>query len=451
MRPGLALVLAIASIPAAAGPLDPSFDQTLVMPTGAVIGELTSMAWAPDGSGRLFVTGKEGSVWIVKSGVASVFATLTNVETNSECGLLGIAFDPKFMDNGYVYVFVTRHLPLEQQIVRLTAVGDVGTNETPIITGLDTRGQNHDGGGLGFGPDGKLYWSIGDNGDGTGANNDFTRSAAKVSRASPVPGAPPPADNPFNDGAGPNFDYIWARGFRNPFKFKFRPATGDLWVDVTGSAVEQIFVVGKGDHAGWLQENVESGTNFATISPVVVYWTGAPPARAIASASRVGDVVTITTSAVHGFRKGNQVTIAGLAGFDTTQPVPIRTIESTTTFTFTQADTGTQTGSGGTATLRDFGNAITGGGFYDSTQFPAAYRGNYFFGDYGQGNVGRVIVAGDGTVIDVQLWATNVASWIDAATGPDGALWYIALGGEIYRTTYKPGAGEQRVVLSPLN
>lgn len=103
-------------------------------------GDITGIAWAPDGSNRLFVTRKGGQARIVKDGVllATPFATET-VFTNSECGLIGMAFDPGFATNGYVYFFATVSSS-EQQIIRYTAVGDTGTNRTVIVPGLPTSG-----------------------------------------------------------------------------------------------------------------------------------------------------------------------------------------------------------------------------------------------------------------------------------------------------------------------
>ena len=143
----------------------------------------TGMAWAPDGSGRLFITLKNGSVRVVtmKDGVLEtqpgtstlvtrLFATEPQVHTNSECGLLGIAFDPNYVVNRYVYLFVTVSAS-EQRIVRYTDANGTGTARTELITRLPTRGANHDGGGIGFGPDGKLYWAVGDLGDRTGVGS----------------------------------------------------------------------------------------------------------------------------------------------------------------------------------------------------------------------------------------------------------------------------------------
>src|SRR5215475_4338911 len=142
----LGILLGVSGITYATVPGD--FDESLVTTRGS---EITSMGWAPDGSGRLFLTAKGGDVWIIRDGAAlpDPFVTVSDVFTNSECGLLGIAFDPAFMDNGYVYFFVTRSSS-EQQIIRFRTQGDIGIEETLVYGGQDTNGQNHDGGGLAF-------------------------------------------------------------------------------------------------------------------------------------------------------------------------------------------------------------------------------------------------------------------------------------------------------------
>src|SRR5262245_19342944 len=256
----LALVLAFLSIlsmaPARATVLEPGFTETVWI--SSLPFNPTSMAWAPDGSGRLFVLSKTGQIRVVQAGptpmlLPTPFATISPVFTNDECGLLGIAFDPAFVSNRFVYVFVTVS-STEQQILRYTDTGGVGTNKTVIIGQLPTLGSNHDGGCIGFGADGKLYWAVGDNGMLVGANEDLISLASKVGRAW-VEGTVP-LDNPFRDGSGPNNDYIWARGMRNPFTLTFQPATGRLWVDVTGGAYEQVFAPLAGEHSGWyLYEN----------------------------------------------------------------------------------------------------------------------------------------------------------------------------------------------------
>ena len=235
----LALLLSTASI-ALSTPVDPGNFSESIYVSGSNIGNMTGIDWAPDGSGRLFVIRKGGfggmqtaEVRIVQNGtvLATPFATET-VYTDSECGLIGMCFDPDFLNNHYVYFFMTVSSS-EQRIVRYTDTNNIGTNRTVLVTGLPTVGANHDGGAIGIGNDGKLYWAIGDNGVGSGANADLTSLASKIGRATRI--GTVPADNPFIDGAGPNNDYIWARGFRNPFTFTFQRSTGQLWSDTVGT------------------------------------------------------------------------------------------------------------------------------------------------------------------------------------------------------------------------
>src|SRR6185436_19492823 len=97
--------------------------------------ELTGMAWAPDGSGRLFVTTKTGPVLIVKNGVVlpTPFVTVSPVFTDVECGVIGICFDQNYAVNKYVYLFVTV-TNSEQQIIRYTVVGDAAADKTVLVS-----------------------------------------------------------------------------------------------------------------------------------------------------------------------------------------------------------------------------------------------------------------------------------------------------------------------------
>ena len=448
MKKLLALILTAASgngFIAVAATLDSNFRET----TYTTVGDrVTGMAWAPDGSNRLFITRQTGQVQVVANGVLvpTLFATVNPVYTVNECGLDGICLDPNFMQNGYVYLFVTVSAS-QQQIVRYTASGNVGVNKTVIVSNLPTAGQNHNGGGIGVGPDGKLYWAIGDNGNGTGVDANLTSLAAKVGRAN-LDGTLP-AGNPFADGAGANNDYIWARGLRNPFTMTFQPSTGALWVNSVGTSYEQVFLVNAGDHAGY--NDYENNQPAGYITPKIKYRTGNTDVRNITpgtGAARVNNVVTFTTTGTHGFRQGEKITVAGVSAGGFNGNIFVASVPSATTFTATQAGVNTTSG-GGTATTLNQGNCISGGCFYDAT-VPAAYRGNFIYGDYGSDRLMRATLSSANAVQTVDYFVTGSGSQIDVSVGPDSALYYIEHGGEIHRLAYTNFASQQ-ILATPLN
>jgi glucose/arabinose dehydrogenase len=424
--------------------LDSNFTQTIITNAGA---QITGIAFPPDGSSRLFVTRKTGQIAIVKNGslLPTPFATVSPVFLNSECGLLGICFDRDFLLNGYVYVFATVSSS-EQQIIRYTAVGDIGMNKTLLVTNLPTLGQNHDGGAIGIGPDNKLYWAIGDNGNGTGVNADLVSLAAKVGRAN-LDGTVP-AGNPFADGPGGNNDFIWARGFRNPFTFTFQPSTGELWVNCVGTSYEQIFLVRATNHAGW--NTYENNQPAGFITPRIKYRTGGVDTRTITAsgAVRTNNIATFTTTAVHGFRQGERIVITGVSNASFNGTNFVESTPTSTTFRFIQPGPDAASGSGSATTMSQ-GNAVSGGCFYDSSAVPAAYRGNFFYGDYISGNFIRAILNATNGVSSVDYFGTGITNLIDIAVGPDGALYYAGHGGAIHRLTYN--YAQQQLIVTPLN
>lgn len=120
----------------------------------------TAMAFAPDG--RLFVSEQGGRLRVIKNGALLPTPFLSvNVSSAGERGLLGIAFDPNFASNQYVYVYYTARTPnVHNRVSRFTAVGDVAAagSERIIFELTPLSGAlNHNGGGLHFGADGKLY------------------------------------------------------------------------------------------------------------------------------------------------------------------------------------------------------------------------------------------------------------------------------------------------------
>jgi|GEM_PF-3392747 len=392
----------------------------------SALGQATGIAWAPDGSGRLFVIRKDGVVRVVQNGAVLPQEWLTiqpEPYTTSECGLIGFCFDPDFVSNGYVYFFVTVSAT-EQQIIRYREQGGVGVEKTVLVPGLPTAGANHDGGAIAIGADGYLYWAIGDNGNGTGVDADLTSLAAKIGRANRFTGEPV-ADNPFNDGVGPNNEYIWAQGFRNPFTMTMHPVTGDLWVNVVGTGYEQVFVPTAGSHAGYNDYENNQPDDF--LQPRIAYRTNSVDQRSIAASgvSRSAGITTVTITSGRKFRAGEKVTLSGVgnAGFNGT--FYVRDLISATSFTIAQIGQPNATSGGGTVQSAELGGCITGGCFYDSTLFPAAYRGNFFFGDYNSSKVLRATLDSSTNITSVDEFVTGAPSNVDVATGPDGALYYI--------------------------
>jgi glucose/arabinose dehydrogenase len=421
-----------AAASASAASLDPNFSESdFIINTG--LNETTGIAWAPDGSNRLFVIRKGGQVRIVQYNngqpptgtlLATPFATET-VFTNSECGLIGMWFDPNFVNNQFVYFFVTASAS-EQQIIRYTASGNVGINRTLIVGGLPTAGNNHDGGFVGIGPDGKLYWAIGDLGNGTGVDADLNSLAAKVGRADRFTGQPVNS-NPFFDSAGPNNDHIWARGFRNPFTGMFSPRTGKLWINCVGTNYEQIFVVNAGEHAGY--NDYENNQPSGFLAPIIVYRTNGTDTRTITAtgAVRSGGVSTFTTTGNHGFRKGGKITVSGVGNASFNGDFFVASVPSLNTFTVSQPALPNANSGGGTAVTLNIGGSMTGGCFYDGTAFPAAYHHNFFFGDYNSGRLERVVLDPNESIVSVDHFVTGNNGHVDTATGPDGALYYASV------------------------
>jgi glucose/arabinose dehydrogenase len=210
------------------------------------------MAFAPDG--RLFVCQQGGELRVIRDGVllAANFLSLT-VDSVGERGLLGVAFDPGFATNGFVYVYHTvPGAPPRNRVSRFTAAGDVALPAGGVtVLDLDNLSfaSNHNGGAIHFGPDGKLYVATGDNASAANAQS-FANRLGKILRIEPDGSIPP--DNPFfNTAIGAN-RAIWALGLRNPFTFAFQPGTGRMFInDVGQSTWEEIDEGFAGANYGW--------------------------------------------------------------------------------------------------------------------------------------------------------------------------------------------------------
>ncbi|NUM46821.1 MAG: PQQ-dependent sugar dehydrogenase [Anaerolineales bacterium] len=215
-----------------------------------------------DGSGRLFILEEEGVIRVMQNEtlLAEPFFDLRDrviQETeNYEQGLLGLAFHPNFAENGYFYVFYVDYQE-NSVISRFQTLpgGQAGDPNSEFrLLGILKPGPRHYGGSLGFGPDGYLYVSIGD-GDlrqkTLGHAQSLDELFGKILRLDVDHGNPYaiPADNPFVEAYGR--DEIYLYGLRNPWKFSFDPATGDLYIgDVGQNDWEEINFLAAGDPAG---------------------------------------------------------------------------------------------------------------------------------------------------------------------------------------------------------
>src|SRR5262249_18374337 len=194
-----------------------------------------------------------GQLRVIKNGslLATPFLTLT-VDSTGERGLLGVAFDPNFAANNFIYVYYTvPGSPPHNRVSRFTANGDVvaAGSEMPILNLDNLSASNHNGGGVHFGPDGKLYVAVGEN---AVASNSQTLSnrLGKVLRINSDGSIP--TDNPFFSMATGDNRSIWALGLRNPFTFAFQPGTTRLFInDVGQSTWEEINDGIAGSNYGW--------------------------------------------------------------------------------------------------------------------------------------------------------------------------------------------------------
>ena len=269
-----------------------------------LIRDLTNLVQPAAGDERLFVTEQPGRVLTFaddqNATQAQVYLDIRDRVDDSarEQGLLGLAFDPNFASNGYLYVYYSASGPRRSVVSRFEADPSIAQQADPaselVILEVEQPFSNHNGGQLAFGSDGFLYISLGDGGSGGDPRGNGQNTATllgsilRIDVAGATPGIPYviPADNPLLGNAGARGE-IWAYGFRNPWRLSFDRHTGDrqtgqLWAgDVGQSSREEIDLVVKGGNYGW---NTLEGTQCfspgsscereGTIAPVWEYDTG---------------------------------------------------------------------------------------------------------------------------------------------------------------------------------
>ncbi len=220
---------------------------------------------SPPGDPRLFVLEKSGAIRIIDNGVVLPdpfleVATPNITDLSDERGLLGLAFHPDYATNRKLYVFYTdtgSDTVVEQYLAEAANPNLADESSAQQVFFLDDFAGNHNGGMIGFGPDGYLYFGIGDGGGSNDPNEngqDVDAYFGKLLRVD-VSNLPysSPATNPFV--GGPGLDEIWSYGLRNPWRWSFDRETGDLYIgDVGQNRVEEIDVAPAataGRNYGW--------------------------------------------------------------------------------------------------------------------------------------------------------------------------------------------------------
>jgi glucose/arabinose dehydrogenase len=286
------VIMACGVIPGRAGARPSAQTSTISVPTGrgaASAGVQTSLVelgrgfrqpvyltHAGDGSGRMFVVERGGTIRIVQDGetLATPFLDVRGLITTSgpEQGLLGLAFHPNFANNGQFFIYYTA-TDKANTVARYTMSADPNVadpNSGSILFAIPDTRDNHNGGMLAFGPDGYLYTGTGDGGaagdpDRNGQKTDAM--LAKILRLD-VNGADPglpyaiPPGNPFADRGGAG-GQVWAYGLRNPWRFSFDRLTHEIYIaDVGQGDYEEIDLQPAtstgGENYGW---NITEGSH----------------------------------------------------------------------------------------------------------------------------------------------------------------------------------------------
>lgn len=227
------------------------------------------MAFAPDG--RIFLTERTGRIRVIRDGLPQTEPWISlDVAAVGEGGLLGLALDPGFAGNRYLYVAYTYRAPggnLQNRLVRLREDPATGRGVMDKVL-LDGAAGNsiHDGGRVKFGPDGKLYWTLGEAGNPALAQ-DLSSLNGKILRINPD--GTIPADNPFP--GSPVYSY----GHRNPQGLAWQPVTGLLYETehgpsggIYGFGQDEVNYIEPGKNYGW--PVVHGGqSNAGMVDPIV--------------------------------------------------------------------------------------------------------------------------------------------------------------------------------------
>lgn len=342
----------------------------------------TKLLLEPGGAGRWFVLQKSGQIVTFSTNnpnsVDTYIDLTTNhsIRTNSEGGLLGLAFHPNYPATQEIFLSYTinQSNPPMRHVLSRMVLDDVnnpgaGTIEQVILE-VDQDFDNHNGGDIAFGPDGYLYFGLGDGGSGNDPRQraqDTTRllgSMLRIDVQGTGAGYNIPSDNPFalNAACGPGANTndcpeIYAWGLRNPWRWSFDYDTGALWVgDVGQNAWEEVDLVERGGNYGWRCRE------------------GANDTLNAADCGSGGGLIDPLTQYSH-----------------------------------------------------SLGNSITGGYVYRGSAIPEL-EGLYIFADYGSGRFWAARPDGQGSYVNDELINSTIQPTA-FGTGPGGELYFVDIDG----------------------
>ena len=224
--------------------------------------------FAPDG--RIFISERPGRIRVVERGQLRAEPWMNiDVASVGEAGLLGLAIDPRFSQNGFIYVAYTYRTGIfgsRNRLVRLREDSNTGKGVLDKILIDEVAGaNNHDGGRVKFGPDGKLYWTMGD-AQSSSLAQQLSSLNGKILRLNSDGSIP--TDNPF-----PN-SYVYSYGHRNPQGLAWQPGTGRLYATehgpsgFQGCCRDEVNYIEPGKNYGWPDIRGDE-TKPGMISPVI--------------------------------------------------------------------------------------------------------------------------------------------------------------------------------------
>ena len=253
----------------------PSLQRRPFQPRVEVVAENLDVPWslafAPDG--RLFFTERSGRIRVITKGrLEPEPVAVLRVAAVTEAGLMGLALDPDFSRSGYLYVMYTYRIgdQLRNRVSRLTERDGKAADEYILLDNLPA-GNIHDGGRLKFGPDGKLYITIGDAGASAFAQQRDTL-AGKILRINRDGSIPP--DNPFPGSP------VYSLGHRNTHGLAWHPVTGKLFETEHGPVGnDEVNIIEAGRNYGWPQVQARAG-NPEFVDPILVFNPSVAPSGA---------------------------------------------------------------------------------------------------------------------------------------------------------------------------